>query len=102
MYSNDWFFSNAKSDVLSCNNALVGQNVAYPDRSNKNPNPDKWRYPDSGCRQGIGWCGVSSSNAVGQNSYQDPPGGTEYHKITHWLWPDTFQRHCVLKPELKE
>jgi hypothetical protein len=62
------------------------------------PNPDEWRYPDQiSCRQGVGWCGVSN-NKVGQNRYQDPPGGPAYHKISHWLWPDTFQRHCVLKP----
>ena len=97
-YSNNWFFSNAKSDVISCDNAQVSQNMAYPDRSAKNANLS--RIESSGCRQGWGYCGASSSNLVAQGKYMNPSGGPEYHKITHWLWPDTYQSHCVLRPNL--
>jgi hypothetical protein len=97
-YSGNWIFSNKKSDVISCANARVSQNMAYPDRTAKNANLA--RMEGSGCRQGWGWCGASSGNAVAQGKYTNPPGGAEYHKITHWLWPDTFQSHCVLKPNL--
>ena len=98
-YSDSWIASEAKSSLLTCDNALTGRNEGYPDRSKKNPNPDNWKYPPDGvqCRQGLGWCGTKNDDYVGRNRYQDPPGGSEYHKITHWLWPDTFQRHCVLK-----
>ena len=98
-YSDSWINSSSKGSLISCSDAYTGQNNGYPDRSNKRPNPDALKYPDQiGCRQGVGWCGVSNSNKVGQNRYQDPSGGPAYHKISHWLWPDTFQRHCVLKP----
>ena len=96
-YSGNWIFSNKKSDVISCANAQVSQNMAYPDRTAKNANLA--RMEGSGCRQGWGWCGASSGNAVAQGKYTNPPGGAEYHKITHWLWPDTFQSHCVFKRE---
>jgi hypothetical protein len=100
-YSDSWINSSSKGSLISCSDAYTGQNNGYPDRSNKRPNPDAWRYPDQiGCRQGVMWCGASNSK-VGQHSYQDPPGGPAYNKISHWLWPDTFQRHCVLKPGLK-
>jgi len=100
-YSDSWEYSAAKGSLLTCADAFTFQNSNYPDRSHKNPNPDAYRYPGHGCRQGIKYCGVSDYNEVGKNSYQNPDGKDEFHKITHWLWPDTFQRHCVLKPELK-
>jgi len=96
IHSDSWFYSSNKDDLISCDDAEVSQNMAYPDRRAKNPN--LWRMEGSGCRQGWGYCGASSSNMVNKNKYMNPSGVKDYNKVSNMLWSDTYQTHCVLKP----
>lgn len=88
-----WYYSDAKDSLITCDNATISQNLAYPPNRGGKLNKPK----ESHCRV-LGWCGPSDRDMVARGKYKDPTSD-KFNKVNNTFWADTYQRRCVLKPE---